>query len=45
MVTKELLKQLIVTSQESFPRNVKNRETSIPLDADKIITLPCATPC
>lgn len=45
MVTKELLKQLIVTSQDTFPRNVKSRETTIPLNTDKIITLPGVRRC
>lgn len=45
MVTKELLKQLIVTSQNMFPGNMKNREITIPLNTGKIITLPGVRRC
>ena len=40
MVTKELLKQLIVSFQSTLPASVISRETKIPLHTGKIITLP-----
>ena len=40
MVTKELLKQLIVSFQNTLPASVIKRETTIPLNTGKIITLP-----
>jgi hypothetical protein len=45
MVTKELLKQLIVTFQDSLPVELKPRETIIPTDTEKIITLPGVRRC
>jgi uncharacterized protein len=45
MVTKELLKQLIVTFQSSLPKVVNPRETALPTDTEKIITLPGVRRC
>jgi len=36
MVTKELLKQLFVTFQDSLPQSVKSRTTLVPVDTEKI---------
>lgn len=45
MVTKELIKQLIVTFQDSLPRYLVSRETILPVDTGKIITLPGVRRC
>jgi len=43
MVTKELLKQLIVSFQNTLPASVIKRETTIPLNTGKIITFARCT--
>lgn len=45
MKTKELLKQLIVTFQNSLPTDVLPRELSLPIDSKKIITVPGVRRC
>lgn len=45
MVAKELLKQLIVSFQNALPVSVISRETLIPTDTEKIITLPGVRRC
>lgn len=45
MKTKELLKQLIVTFQNSLPIDVLPRELSLPTDSKKIITVPGVRRC
>ncbi len=45
MVTKELIKQLIVTFQDSLPRRMESRETILPANTEKIITLPGVRRC
>lgn len=45
MKTKELLKQLIITFQDSLPTDVLPRELSLPIDSKKIITVPGVRRC
>lgn len=45
MKKKELLKQLIVTFQNSLPIAVLERELSLPIDSGKIITVPGVRRC
>lgn len=45
MVTKELLKELIVTSQNSLPMNMLSREIDLPVNTGKIVTLPGVRRC
>ena len=45
MVTKELLKQGIVSFQSTLPTEVISRETKIPIQTGKIITLPGVRRC
>lgn len=45
MKTKELIKQLIVTFQNSLPIDVLPRELSLPIDSKKIITVPGVRRC
>lgn len=45
MVTKELLKQLLVTFQHSLPREIEQRDVLIPTETGKIITLPGVRRC
>ncbi len=45
MVTKELIKELIVSFQNALPLSVISRETVIPTDTEKIITLPGVRRC
>lgn len=45
MVTKELLKQVIVSFQNTLPTEVISRETKIPIRTGKTITLPGVRRC
>jgi uncharacterized protein len=45
MERKDLIKQLIVTFQESLPVNVLDRDLELPIDSDKIITVPGVRRC
>lgn len=45
MKTKELLKQLLVTFQNSLPIDVLPRELALPIDSKKIITVPGVRRC
>lgn len=45
MKKKELLKQLIVTFQNSLPIAILERELSLPIDSGKIITVPGVRRC
>lgn len=45
MKKKELIKQLIITFQESLPMEVLPRELSLPIDSGKIITVPGVRRC
>lgn len=45
MIEKELIKQLIVDFQDSLPIDVYQRELQLPIDADKIITVPGVRRC
>ena len=45
MKRKELLKELIVTFQESLPVPVYSRELKLPVDSRKIITVPGVRRC
>lgn len=45
MIEKSLIKQLIVDFQESLPLDVKDRELTLPVDSNKIITVPGVRRC